>query len=140
MPDKIEKLLDALGYEYSVSSKYNSYEVNLHFDDDRQQRVRDERPVLRFCYGGNAAGSEMRFKICREMLADRGGFVRGERPEFLVKIGKPQFAQLRDIRRACEIDGVRYESIAEAARAYHVSRGKMKEMIDLCGRWIKRRK
>ena len=39
MPDKIEKLLDALGYEYSVSSKYNSYEVNLHFDDDRQQRV-----------------------------------------------------------------------------------------------------
>lgn len=59
---------------------------------------------------------------------------------YRLKLGKAPDAKLRDIRRACEIDGVRYESIAEAARAYHVSRGKMKEMIDLCGRWIKRRK
>lgn len=39
MADIIEKLLDTLGYEYSFSEKYNSYEVNLNFDDDRQQRV-----------------------------------------------------------------------------------------------------
>lgn len=39
MQDSIEKLLTILGYDYSYTAKYKSYEVNLSFDDDRQQRV-----------------------------------------------------------------------------------------------------
>ncbi|MBQ7568431.1 hypothetical protein IJT17_06460 [bacterium] len=45
MKDNIVALLDKLGYEYSVSSKYDSYEVNLYFDDNRKQGVYIRRKI-----------------------------------------------------------------------------------------------
>ena len=39
MADNIVTYLDSLGYEYGISSKYNAYEINLYFDDNRKQRV-----------------------------------------------------------------------------------------------------
>lgn len=39
MQGNIVEFLDSLGYEYQVSKEYHAYEVHLHFDDNRSQRV-----------------------------------------------------------------------------------------------------